>query len=194
MKSKIIAVMGFILLVANQLLLLKGEEFVQSQQPIDYVHWLLFIGAICSLSVNPLFSGKFFGDIASVLTSLGVLALLGQATIDFVWWSYGEDIDGMSHLVAQIMSEPSIRIPFVTLGPALFYLGVGLHALRRIRVNPIWALLTIIAIVITGLGSFYFVSRLVIVLGHVGLAIGMVPMILVQGDGRAKNAQQVKTN
>ena len=69
------------------------------------------------------FSDNIFSDLATILTSLGIVALIGQATIDFLWWSYGTDFEGMNKLTSQIMESPSIRIPFMTIGPALFYFG-----------------------------------------------------------------------
>lgn len=180
MKLKIIATVGLIFLIINQIMLLGGNEFIQNQQPIDYAHWLLLIGAIMSLSLNYIFSNNIFSNVATMLTSLGIVALIGQATIDFLWWSYGNDIEGMNQLTNQIMQQPSIRIPFMTLGPALFYFGLATHAGKFIRTYPLWSIVTFISVIGIGLGAFAFDSRMIIVLSHVLLTIGIVALIFKQ--------------
>ncbi len=178
MKLKNAAITGFVFLIINQAMLLGGNEFIQSQQPIDYAHWLLLIGALLCLSVNYIFSDHIFSNLATVLTSLGVVALIGQATIDFLWWSYGTDLEGMYQLTNQVMENPSIRIPFMTIGPALFYLGLTAHAGRFFKTNTLWSVFAIIGVIGIGLGAFAFDSRMWIVVSHILLAIGMVILIL----------------
>jgi len=177
MKLKIYATIGLIFLIINQMMLLKGNEFIQTQEPIDYAHWLLLVGVLLTLSLNYIFSNNIFSNVATVLTSLGVIALIGQATIDFSWWSYGTDYAGMDNLTNQIMSRPSIRIPFVTIGPALFYLGLATHAGKLMRIQPIWSIVTLLGVVTIGLGSFAYDSRMLIIVGHIILAIGLVALI-----------------
>jgi len=184
MKLKIVAVTGLVFLTINQIMLLGGNEFIQAQTPIDYAHWLLLIGILMTLSLNYIFSNNSFGNLATILTSLGVVALIGQATIDFLWWSYGDNYDGMNALVNQIMNKPSIRIPFMTLGPALFYLGLASHAVKAIKEYPIGAIITVIAVVIIGLGSFTYDSRMVIVFGHVLLTVG-IALLIFRKDSEA---------
>lgn len=177
MKLKICAIIGLIFLTLNQIMLLQGNEFIQTQKPIDYAHWLLFIGVLLTLSLNYIFTDNIFRSITSIITSLGVIALLGQATIDFLWWSYGTDYEGMNALINQIMSKASIRIPFITIGPSLFYLGLAMHAVKFIKTRTLWSIVAILGVVVTGLGSFALDSRQIIVLGHFALTIGIVGLI-----------------
>ncbi len=177
MKLKFAAVIGLAFLTINQILLLGGYEFIQNQQPIDYVHWLLLIGALLCLSLNYIFSNTIFSNLATILTSLGIVALIGQATIDFLWWSYGTDIEGVDKLTRQIMERPSIRMPFMTIGPALFYLGLTVHAGRFIKTDTLQSLLVFLGVFGIGLGAFAFDSRILIVVGHILLTIGIVALI-----------------
>ena len=154
--------------------LLGGNEFIQNQQPIDYAHWLLLLGALFCLSLNYIFSDNIFSNLATILTSLGVVALIGQATIDFLWWSYGTDFNGMEKLTQQIMERPSIRIPFMTIGPALFYLGLIAHAWKFIKKHTISVILVILGVAGNAIGSFVLDSRMLIVWGHISLTIGIV--------------------
>jgi len=177
MKLKILAITGLVFLIINQIMLLGGNEFIQNQQPIDYAHWLLLIGALLCLSLNYIFSDNIFSNTATILTSLGIIALIGQATIDFLWWSYGTDYDGMNDLTSQIMSRPSIRIPFMTIGPGLFYFGLATHAGKFIKTHTLWSILTFIGVIGIGLGAFTYDSRILIVLSHILLTIGITMLI-----------------
>ncbi len=193
MKLKICVVIGLIFLVLNQALLLKGNSFIQTQEPIDYAHWLLFLGVLLMLAMNVVFTGNTFTGMASILTSLGVIALIGQATIDFLWWSYGADYEGMNQLVHQIMEQPSIRIPFITIGPALFYLGIALHAGKFIKKHPIWSVIAIIGVISIGVGSFVYDNRTVIFLGHIVLAVGIVALISQKNIPHHKDVSILKS-
>ncbi|MFS4468467.1 hypothetical protein [Maribacter sp. 2210JD10-5] len=183
MKSKYLATIGLVFLILNQILLLGGNEFIQNQQPIDYAHWLLLIGALLCLALNYIFSNNIFSNLATILTSLGIVALIGQATIDFLWWSYGTDFEGMDKLTRQIMERPSIRIPFMTIGPALFYLGLTAHAGKFIKTQTMWSMLVIMGVIGNGLGAFAFDSRMMIALGHIVLTIGIVGLIFKKDIG-----------
>ncbi|MEL6918694.1 MAG: hypothetical protein AAFO99_13290, partial [Bacteroidota bacterium] len=77
MKLKIFSLAGLLFLVANQVMLLGGDEYIQSQEPIDFAHWLLLVGALLCLSINYILSDNAFSTLASILTSLGVVALIG---------------------------------------------------------------------------------------------------------------------
>ncbi|MCA0133918.1 hypothetical protein [Winogradskyella alexanderae] len=177
MKLKVLTVIGLLFLIINQLLLLGGTEFIQTQKPIDYAHWLLFLGVLFTLSINYVFSDNIFSNTATILTSLGAIALIGQATIDFLWWSYGTDYEGMDNLTHQIMNEPSIRIPFITIGPALFYLGLAIHAGKFIKKQTLLTIAVIFGVILTGLGSFIFDSRSIITLGHIILTLGVIGLL-----------------
>lgn len=183
MKLKILAIIGLAFLIVNQIMLIGGNEFIQNQQPIDYAHWLLLIGALLCLSLNYIFSDTIFSNTATILTSLGIIALIGQATIDFLWWSYGTDFEGMNKLTNQIMERPSIRIPFMTIGPALFYIGLAIHAGKFIKTHTLWSVLTFIGVIGIGLGAFSFDSRILIVIGHILLALGIIALIFKKENG-----------
>ncbi len=189
MKLNILAIIGLVFLIVNQIMLLGGNEFIQTQKPIDYAHWLLLIGALLCLSLNYIFSDNIFSNTATILTSLGIVALIGQATIDFLWWSYGTDFEGMNKLTNQIMERPSIRIPFMTIGPALFYFGLTTHAGKFIKTHTLWSALTFIGVIGIGLGAFTFDSRMLIVLSHILLALGIIVLIYKKENG-IKNVVQ----
>ena len=177
MKFRLYAFIGLAFLILNQVLLLRGNEFIQTQQPIDFAHWLLFFGVLLCISLNYIFSKGLFNSVASGLTTMGVVALVGQAVIDLIWWSYGTDYEGVNRLTNQLMSHPSIRIPFMTIGPALFYLGIAIHSGKFFKKYTAWALVAICGVIITGVGSFALDSRLAIVIGHLVMATGVLMLV-----------------
>ncbi len=83
----------------------------------------------------------------------------------------------MNDLTSQIMNRPSIRMPFMTIGPALFYLGLATHAGKLIRKQPIWSIAVFLGVVTIGLGSFTYDSRMLIIVGHIILTIGLTVLI-----------------
>ena len=190
-RLKTCAIIGLSFLVINQIMLLGGNEFIQTQQPIDYAHWLLFIGVLLSLSINQILSGSYFSNTASIITAIGVVALLGQAVIDFLWWSYGTDYEGMNTLTDQIMNNPSIRIPFMTIGPAFFYLGLAIHVFKYFRKQFFGSIITIVGVIITGVGSFVFDSRQAIVLGHIVMSTGIIYLLIKIDTTKNKSIENV---
>jgi len=174
---KILIIIGLVFLTINQLLILNGDEFIQKQQPIDFVHWLLLIGAVLSLSVNNVFSNSGIGKIASFLTFAGVVALIGQATIDLVWWSFGTDYEGLIKLINQLESKPSIWITFMAVGPSFFYIGLAIHAVKFLKTNTFASIVVILSTIIIGLASLVWTERLVIVFGHIFLTIGIILLL-----------------
>ena len=151
---------GFVFLTLNQILLLKGDEFIQTQKPIDFAHWLLLIGAMLSLSTNTVFSKNNYSSVAAILTFAGVVALIGQASIDLVWWSFGTDYDGMIKLIRQLEEKPSIWLTFMAIGPSLFYVGLAIHALKFIKRNVLASLIVIVATIVIGLSSLVWTERM----------------------------------
>jgi len=88
-------------------------------------------------------------------------------------------------LTGQIMEKPSIRIPFMTIGPALFYLGLATHAGKFIKKHILWSILVFIGIMGIGLGAFTFDNRMLIVVGHILLTIGII-VLFFKNDIRSQ--------
>ena len=183
-------------MVINQIMLLQGNEFIQTQRPVDFAHWLLLLGVLFCIPLNHIFSDGLFNSLASTLTSIGIVALAGQAVIDLIWWSFGTDYEGMNHLAKQIMDSPSLRIPFMTIGPSLFYLGIATHAGRFLKEHTLLSITVIAAVLITGVGSFLMDDRLIILLGHSIMAIGMSGLVFkIDNLGRnLKGNEQLANN
>lgn len=177
MKLKILGIIGLILLIINQIMLSKGDGFVQTQEPIDFAHWVLLIGALLTISFSYVFPRSIFNTIATALTLLGIIAHIGMATIDFILWSYGDDYAGMNNLIIQLRNKPSIWIPFMTIGPSLLFIGLATHAWKFIRTHPIGGIVTIGGSVMIGLAAFLWDDRLLVVLSYIIFSTGLVLLV-----------------
>ena len=172
MKLKILGLIGLVLLIINQIMITKGDEFVQSQQ-IDFAHWVLLFGALFTISFTYIFPKNNLNTIATVLTIIGIIAHIGMATIDFAIWSFGDDHTGMTKFIFQLKDKPSIWLPFMTVGPSFLFIGLSIHGWKFIRTHPIGSILTIGGATMIGLSAFMFPNRLFIVLSYTIFAIGL---------------------
>jgi len=176
MKLKILGVIGLAFLIVNQIMLTKGDEFLQAQQ-IDFAHWFLLFGALLTISFSYIFPKNIFNTVATVLTILGIIAHIGMATIDFVIWSYGDDYVGMTDLIIQLRSKPSIWIPFMTIGPSFLFIGLATHAWKFVRTHPISSILTIGGSLMIGLAAFLWGNKFLVVLAYIIFSMGLVLLI-----------------
>ena len=191
MKLKTICIIGLFLFVISYWIFTKGNEFAHTQKPIDFAHWLNLIGAVLLLNFNRIFPKNKIGKIASILTTLGVIAFIGLNTIDFISWSFGDDNDGRNAFFNQLAITPSIAFPFVYVGPSLLFLGLSIHALNFIKSNLIGYILTVSGAVFMGLGYFLWSNLVYTALGCTIFALGLM-LILNKMDGKQNNnvAQQ----
>ena len=132
-----------------------SQVSLSAQKNIDLAHWFNLIGAALLFSFNKVFPQKnSLHSVASVLTSIGVVAHIGLCTIDFIMWSYGNDDLGRNALSEQISNTPLILYPFIIVGPSMLFIGLATHALNFIKTNPISSLLVILGGPFVGLSYF----------------------------------------
>jgi len=174
MNKKNIIIIGLIFFVFSHWLFAKGADFAYAQKPIDFAHWLNLIGAILLIYFNYIFPKNKLNSIASFLTTLGVIAHVGLCTIDFIFWSFGDDYASRNELMEHLGNTPSIAIPFVYVGPSLLFLGLATHTLNFIRSNPIGSILTIAGAILTGLGHFLWNNGIYVAIASTIFAIGLV--------------------
>ena len=154
-----------------------GTDFIQQQKPVDFAHWFLLIGAVSMISFSLVFPKSNFNSLATVLISLGIVAHIGMCTLDFQFWSFGDNLTGRNDLIDHLSRIPSIWLPFMVIGPALLYIGLSIHAWKFIKTNTISSLLTIIGTIIIGSAHYMSKNRIFVVLGYVILALGLVLLI-----------------
>ncbi len=132
-------------------------EFGAAQKPIDYMHWMMLIGALLMIPFAVTMPRTLINRIASPLLILGIAAIVGMAVIDFVLWSYGLTPERTALLV-HLRAVPVIWQPFMTIGPGwIFGFGLCLPALTYLRRAPIGALLVAVGGIMLPLSIRHYV-------------------------------------
>ena len=147
-------------------------------ESIDFAHWFNLIGACFLLSFNDLFPKTKINKVASVLTTLGVIAHIGLCTIDFIMSSYGDNEIAKEALSHQITISPFIFYPFIAVGPSLLFLGLALHAFTFIKTETVKSLMVILGSIAVGISFFVFRNGIWMLLSCVVFLLGLSLLIL----------------
>lgn len=124
-KNKILFLIGLTFLLIGQLILSKGNEFVYSQEPIDFAHWFLLVGVVLLIPQTLGFPKSIFSTIGIPLTIIGIVCTIGMCVLDFIFWSFPND-SMRSEFTDHISQVPAIWKPFITIGPSSKVFNMGL--------------------------------------------------------------------
>lgn len=171
MKTKHLCTLGLLFFVTSYLLFSKVLPDFQS--PIDFAHWFNLIGACLLLSFNDVFPKNRLNSIASVVTTLGVIAHIGLCTIDFIMSGFGNNDFAREELSRHITTLPSILYPFVIVGPSLLFIGLSLHALNFIKTNTISAVMVCLSSMAIGFSFFILKNGVYMLLSCVVFVLGL---------------------
>ncbi|WP_143542406.1 hypothetical protein [Robiginitalea sediminis] len=146
MLNRILFLTGLILLVAGQVLLARGNEFVYALRPIDFAHWSLLVGVVLMIPQVVTFPRKGLNYVGIPLTITGIVCIIGMCVLDFIWWSQPTQ-DIRNEFAAHISQVPSIWQPFIAVGSSskVFNLGLLLIALGHYRKSRWGVLLVLLA-------------------------------------------------
>ncbi|WP_282079433.1 hypothetical protein [Aquimarina algiphila] len=175
MQTRTLCILGLIFFVTSYIFFSQGS--LSEQKHIDLAHWFNLIGAVLLFSFNHVFSKNKLNSIASVLTTLGIIAHVGLCTIDFMMWSFGSNDIGRNELREQINNTPLILYPFVIIGPSLLFIGLATHALNFIKTNPISSLMVIIGGPFVGLSYFIWNSGILMLVSCIIFASGLAILL-----------------
>lgn len=175
MKPKTICLVGLFFFVISYVLF--SQISLSHQKHIDVAHWCNLIGAVLLFSFNNVFPKNKLNSVASVLTTLGVIAHIGLCTIDFIMWSFGSDDIGRNELWRQIHNTPLIVYPFVIIGPSLLFVGLATHALNFIKTNPLSSMMVILGGPFVGLSYFIWDNGILMLISCVIFASGLALLL-----------------
>ena len=125
MIYKICFVIGLVFLLIGQILLARGNEFVYSQNPIDFAHWFLLVGVVFMIPQVVSFPKKIFSFVGIPLTLIGIVCTIGMCVLDFIFWSFPNQ-EMRTEFANHITQIPSIWNTFVIVGPSSKVFNVGL--------------------------------------------------------------------
>jgi hypothetical protein len=125
MTYKILFLIGLLLFLVGQILLAQGNDFVYSQEPIDFAHWFLLLGVVLLIPQVVSFPKTIITYIGFPIALIGIAATIGMCVLDFIWWSLPNEelrIEFSKH----IYQVPSIWKPFLSIGPSSKVFNTGL--------------------------------------------------------------------
>jgi len=177
MKIKYIGVIGLFLLIISRILLMQGNEFLTAQQPVDFAHWLMLIGAAMTISFSFVFPKSIINTVATSMTIIGIVAHIGMSAIDFVFWSFGDDFASRDELLGHLINTPAIWLPFFTVGPAFLFAGISTQAWQFIRSHTIFSILAIGGSLAIGFGQMVSNNQILILIGYIVFSLGMTLLV-----------------
>jgi hypothetical protein len=195
MTQKNICAIGLFLFVLSYVMFSQGAKLSYFQEPIDFAHWFNLIGAVLLFSFNNVFPKNNLNLVASVVTTLGIIAHIGLCTIDFIMWSFGNDEIAKAQLSEHISNTPSILYPFIIVGPSLLFIGLALHASNFIRTHTISSLMVILGAPAVGVSFFILKNGPNMVLSCQVFSLGLA-LLLYKRESKemvTDNSQQVTT-
>ncbi|MFC4749606.1 hypothetical protein [Flavobacterium branchiicola] len=147
-------------------------------ESIDFAHWFNLIGACFLFSFNNAFPKTKINKVASIMTTLGVIAHIGLCTIDFLLSSYGNNEIAKEALSHQITISPLIFYPFIVVGPSLLFVGLALHAFNFIKTETVKSLMVIVGSVVVGFSFFVLKDGIWMLLSCMVFTSGLALLIL----------------
>lgn len=172
---------GMIVLTGGQTLLAQGHAFVMAQRPLDWVHWLLLLGAVTltwRLTDIPV---GWLGRLGRLATIAGATAFIGMSVIDFTLWALPSEMARQT-FGSLILHVPAISLPFLSVGPSLLFVGLGVMVLEWVVVMRWRVWLVLFGIVLVGVGQFGN-ARWLVVEGHLVTLAGLGAMwVLVRSQ------------
>lgn len=181
MTTKQLCLLGLLFFLISYLLF--SKVLPNFQKPIDFAHWFNLIGACLLFSFNNVFPKNRLNSLASIVTTLGVIAHIGLCTIDFIMSGFGNDDLARAELSLQISNTPAILYPFVIVGPSLLFIGLSLHALNFFKTNTISSLMVIVGSLAIGFSFFVLKNGVYMLLSCVAFTSGL-GLLLCKNDSR----------
>ncbi len=172
MNSKTVSIIGLILLTMSQVLLSFGYEFLMSQRPIDFAHWSLLISALLMFSLWFSLPHNLTKKIGLTLMTIGIGGVIGMCTIDFVLWAAHTNPSLKNDTLSLIMSTKSLQVPFLMIGPSLFYGGMSIATYGLFINHKIPVALINLGAIGIGLGFMIFNNHMLPAVGSLLLLIG----------------------
>ncbi len=177
MNARFLVAGGLILLILSQVLLAQGYDFLMAQKPIDFAHWAMLIASVLLFALWFSLPANFTKKAGLLIMSLGIAGIAGMCVIDFILWSLHGQPDLKHQIFTHITSTPSLRLPFLIIGPALFYSGICIATYGLIQ-RYTWQVVTLnIGGLMIGLGHMIMQNALIPAIGAILLTGGMLAIL-----------------
>ena len=182
MKAKAIIPLGLFLIIISQLLMSFGYEFLMSQEPFDFAHWALFVGAILLFGLWFQLPENSTKNLGLTIMSFGIGGIAGMCALDFVLWASAANPEIKQGMMEIISTSPSINYPFLIIGPALFYTGICIATYGLFKKFKWQVLVLNGGALMIGLGHMVFENRIIPVIGSILLLLGLLSILRSAND------------
>lgn len=167
-------VLGLLLQVVAQTLFTLTNKF-NLLEPIDFIHWTLLIGVVLIIPGTLSFVKGLTSKIGVVIAFMGIITQIGMCAIDFVLWSFKDNYEAKNALYDQLVSEPSIWQVFITVGPALTFVGFVIVSYAYFKSNLKGFTLLNLGAILVAIGGLIFTDMLLIkILGYILFSVGVL--------------------
>jgi len=180
---------GLGLLILSQLLLSFGYDFLMSQKPIDFAHWAMFFASLMLFGLWFTLPHNLTKRAGLLIMTIGIGGIIGMCCIDFILWAANDNTELKDQIFQLISENDSIKIPFLTLGPTLFYMGMGISTYGLLKKYTWQVVILNIGLLNIGLGHMIFQNRIIPVIGAILLFFGLMS-ILINGKNKRNERLQ----
>ena len=177
---------GLALLILSQLLLSFGYDFLMSQRPIDFAHWAMFFASLMLFGLWFTLPNSLTKRTGLIIMTIGIGGIIGMCCIDFILWAANDNTELKDQIFQLISENVSIRIPFLILGPTLFYMGMGIATYGLIKKHTWQVVILNTGLLMIGLGHMIFQNRTIPVIGAIILFFGLMSILI---NGKAKKTK-----
>jgi len=110
--------------------------------------------------------------------TIGIGGIIGMCCIDFILWA-ADGNTSLKEQIFQLISEnKSIEIPFLILGPSLFYTGIGVATYGLFKKHTWQVVLLNTGLIMIGLGHLILQNRFIPVIGSIFLFVGLISILI----------------
>lgn len=182
---------GLVLLILSQLLLSFGYDFLMSQRPIDFAHWAMFFASLMLFGLWFTLPNSLTKRTGLIIMTIGIGGITGMCCIDFILWAANDNAELKNQIFQLISENASIRLPFLVLGPTLFYMGIGIATYGLIKKHTWQVIILNIGLLMIGLGHMIFQNRTIPVIGAIILFFGLMSILVNRSEKENETQQRV---
>jgi hypothetical protein len=170
-------------LTTGQMLLAQGPDFVMALRPLDWSHWLLLLGAVTlTWRLTDIPVGRW-GRLGRLATVAGAAGFVGMCVIDFIVWALPSE-PARQAFAGQVLRSPAISLPFLSVGPSLLFVGLGVMVLEWVGPMRWRTGVVVVGIAVVGFGQFGN-ARWLVVGGHLMILVGLMAMWMLVRSRRS---------
>ncbi|WP_284124280.1 hypothetical protein [Parerythrobacter aestuarii] len=147
--DKTLFMLGLFSYLCGQVWIVSTGSMTKEQSVIDWIHWLMFIGAALMIPFAARLPRAGLSMVAGPLQVIGCILIIGMCMIDFVLWSF-PDPDLRKQVVGGLINTPAVWQPFIAFAGPVFTVAFGLVGLTFWRVSKIGTALAVLGAIVVG--------------------------------------------